>query len=272
LEFRRVLSEAGCRAHVLLGEANTFPIAARNTGVAEAVIFGTKAELLAASLPADRTEDLIATCCPFLPMIVPARSVLHTGLSNLGAILHPTIMLLNSHRIERGDVFDFYTDGVSTHVAEILARADLERIRIAEAYGERVQSLVEWIATAYGHSAGSMQAAVGGNPAYVGIKAPSTLNHRYLWEDVPTGLIPLLALSDAAGLDSPTLRSLVRLARLKLGGVRWQNPRTLASLGLAGCSTAEVRRVVSSGEYRNATAVPSRQPLFAGIQTGRGVA
>jgi hypothetical protein len=34
LEFQRVLAEAGCRANVLLGEANTFPLASRAVGPA----------------------------------------------------------------------------------------------------------------------------------------------------------------------------------------------------------------------------------------------
>ena len=47
-----MLREAGCRARILLGEANTFPFAARCVGAASAVIYGAKAEVLAAALPA----------------------------------------------------------------------------------------------------------------------------------------------------------------------------------------------------------------------------
>ena len=39
------------------------------------------------------------------PMLAPARSVLHTGLANVGAILHPTIALLNAQRIRAGIEF-----------------------------------------------------------------------------------------------------------------------------------------------------------------------
>ena len=245
LEFRSVLRAAGCRADILLGEANSFPFAARNVGPAEAVIFGAKAELAAAALPANRTAELVSACRPFLPMLAAAPSVLHTGLSNLGAIMHPTITLLNAERIERGDTFDFYSEGVTQRVADVLAAADEERLRVADAFGVAVQSLPTWIAAAYGHHAESIKEAVGGNPAYVGIKAPGTLLHRYLLEDVPTGLIPLIELGEAAGLALPTLRYLVNLARTKLGGERWQNPRTLASLGLAGLGVDEIRdRVV----------------------------
>jgi opine dehydrogenase len=250
LEFRRVLRSAGCRARVLLGEANTFPFAARCVGPASAVIFGAKSELLAAALPATRTPELIDVCRPLLPMLAPARSVLHTGLGNLGAILHPVITLLNAPRIQAGDVFDFYTDGVTPRVAATLAAADAERLLVAEAYGVPACTLREWVAAAYGHHADNLQAAVGGNPAYVGIKAPGTLEHRYLLEDVPTGLIPLLELGRAAGLRLPTLGGLVVRGRLALGGDRWTNPRTLDALGLDGLATEEIRGLVEGGFTR----------------------
>jgi opine dehydrogenase len=251
MEFQRILRQAGCRANILLGEANTFPVAARCVGGAEAVIFGTKSEVEVAALPASRTGDLLADCRMLLPMLVPARSVLHTGFANVGAILHPIITLLNARRIADGESFDFYTEGVTPRAASLLEAADAERLSVARAYGVTVHSLPEWIGAAYGHHAGSMLEAVAGNPAYLGIKAPATIQHRYLLEDVPTGLIPLLELGRAAGLALPILSSLVNLAEITLGGRIWQQPRTLKALGLAGLTIGEIRAFVDEGEdYR----------------------
>jgi opine dehydrogenase len=247
LAFRRVLQECGCRTEIVLGEANTFPLASRSIGPAESIVFGDKAELAAAALPARDTGRLIATCRDVLPMLTAAPSVLHTSLSNLGAILHPTILLLNAGRIERGEVFDFYTEGVTSRVAQVLAAADSERLRIATAYGERVQSLREWIGTAYGHQGETLRDVIAGNPSYLGIKAPASLQHRYLYEDVPTGLMPLIELASAAGLAVPTLRSLVAQAESALQRHEWPGERSLGSLGLDGMSVAEIRSVVASG-------------------------
>ena len=268
LEFRRVLQKAGCHARILLGEANTFPLAARCVGPAEAVVFGSKDEVQVAALPANRTDELLATWKPVLPMLTAAGSVMHTGLANVGAILHPVITLLNAERIVRGEAFDFYTDGVTAEVAEVLAAADRERVQIARAYGVTVSSLPEWIAAAYGHRAATMQAAVGGNPSYVGIKAPTTIVHRYLLEDVPTGLIPLLELGEAAGLHLPTLRGLVNLARKTLGGQRWDEPRTLeARLG-----RTEHRRHRAHVEIGSAAPVHNRIAAFDNTFSTAGAA
>jgi opine dehydrogenase len=264
LEFRRVLRESGCRASVLLGEANTFPFASRAVGPADALIFGTKSEIRAAALPASRTKQLIDACKPFLPMLAPARSTLHTSLSNLGAILHPVITLLNAGRIRAAESFDFYTDGVTPRVAAALATADAERLAVARAYGVATQSLTQWVASAYNHHSDDVRESVGGNPAYRGIKAPTTLEHRYLLEDVPTGLVPLLELGDAAGLYLPTLRGLVTLAKMALGGELWGQPRTLDGLGLSGLSSAGIRSLVEHDAVSTHPAVPTHGYAAAG--------
>jgi len=247
LEFRRALDASGCRARILLGEANTFPLASRTVAPAAAVIFGVKHEIAAASLPSVRTSALITAFRPLLPMLRPVRSVLHTGFGNLGAILHPAITLLNAERIKRRDSFDFYAEGVTSDVADVLQAADAERLRVARAYGVVVPSLPEWIAQTYGHHANTVQAAVGGNPAYKGIAAPTTVVHRYLLEDVPTGLVPLVELGRAAGLSTPTLERLIEKASGLLGEDSWQQARTLDALGLDGLNTTEIQTFVERG-------------------------
>ena len=264
LAFLRVLRECGYRADIVLGEASSFPCAARTIAPAEAVIHGVKAELLAAAVPALQTEELVTRCRAVLPALTPARSVLHTGLSNVGAILHPTIALLNADRITSGETFDFYTEGVTRRVAHVLAAADEERLRIADAYGEQVQSLTSWIDSAYGHRADTLERAVAGNPAYKGIRAPSTIHHRYLLEDVPTGLIPLIELGAAARLAVPTLRFLVARAESALGMNLHEEARSLASLGLNGHSVAGIRSVVGSGFTRQ-----SRRPAKSVVRFRR---
>jgi opine dehydrogenase len=156
-------------------------------------------------------------------------------------------MLSNAWRIEVGESFDFYAEGVTPSVAATLADADAERLRIAGKYGVPVSSLSDWIAESYGHHAETLREALRGNPAYAGIKAPTTLAHRYLLEDVPTGLIPLIELGRAAGLPSPTLGRLVERSRAALGSQGWQRPRTLDALGLAGMDPEEICTFVQRG-------------------------
>src|SRR5207248_5382110 len=109
------------------------------------------------------------------------------------------------------------------------------------------------------HHADTVRGAVGGNPTYVGIQAPTTLEHRYLLEDVPTGLIPLLELGAAAGLALPMLTALVDRCRVVLGGEPWPRQRTLDALGLEGLSPVAIRAVVDGGSR-------SRRPVGQAFQ------
>jgi opine dehydrogenase len=129
-----------------------------------------------------------------------------------------------------------------------------------------------WIASAYHHRGATLKEAVGGNPAYVGIKAPLTLEHRYLLEDVPTGLVPLIELGRAAGLRCPTLGALVERAKEVLGGERWQQARTLDSLGLAGLTPAAIRTLVERGLPAGArTTEPAPSFTVAPVVSGLGM-
>ncbi|MCG0239055.1 MAG: NAD/NADP octopine/nopaline dehydrogenase family protein [Firmicutes bacterium] len=267
LEFVRELDAAGCSARVLVGEAQTFPFASRTLGPGVAAILGVKRTVPVAALPARRTPELIALFRPLLPMLEPAPSVLHTSLENMGAVLHPAITLLNAGRIEAGPGFRFYAEGVTPGVARAVATVDGERLAVARAFGTPVRSLLEWLRDAYGGAppdpwgeepagglaeawgaeAAALQAALARNPAYADILAPLSLDHRYLWEDVPTGLVPLAALGAAAGVETPAISGLVHLAASLHGRDYAAQGRTLARMGLSGLGPDEILTFVMEG-------------------------
>lgn len=248
LEFRRELRRHGCTADVTVGEAQTFPFASRVTAPGTAAILGVKQRVLAAALPASRTPQLLERCLPLLPMLAPAESVLHTSLENMGAILHPAITLLNAGRIEgERKGFQFYAGGVTPAVAAVLAAADAERCAVARAYGVAARTLAEWLADAYGQRGPDLRTAITGNPSYQGIMAPTALDHRYLKEDVPTGLVPLAELGAAAGVPCPTMEALIRMASAVHGCDHRAAGRNLAALGLDGFTPAEIRWIIAEG-------------------------
>jgi len=78
------------------------------------------------------------------------------------------------------------------------------------------------------------------------IKAPPSLDHRYMHEDIGYGLVPMAELGRLAGVATPTMDALVRLASLALGIDYWRDGLTLERLGLAGKSPAELSRFVMS--------------------------
>ncbi|MBC7224980.1 MAG: NAD(P)-binding domain-containing protein, partial [Anaerolineae bacterium] len=100
LEFRQTLQQAGCKARVVVAEAQTLICSSRSTDLAEAKIFRLKSLVLVAALPATDTPKVLEVLHPAYPQFVPAENVLYTSLDNMGAVLHPALTILNAGRIE----------------------------------------------------------------------------------------------------------------------------------------------------------------------------
>lgn len=247
LEFLRTLRQEGCRARLLVGEAQSFPFASRTVAPGSAVVHRVKREVPVAAVPAHRTPELLALCRPLLPILVPAESALNTSFDNMGCILHPGITLGNRRRIRAREQFLFYCEGVTPPVAGGLQQLDAERVAVAAAYGVQARSLMDWLAVAYDRPAGDLAQMIAGNPGYQGIYAPTTLDHRYLWEDVPTGLVPIAALGAAAGVPTPAMNAAIAMASRILGVPFRATGRSTERLGLTGLTPREVEQMVVEG-------------------------
>jgi opine dehydrogenase len=78
------------------------------------------------------------------------------------------------------------------------------------------------------------------------IKAPPSLDHRYIHEDVGYGLVPMAELGRLASVATPTIDALITLAGLALGIDYRADGLTLERLGLADKSPAELTRFVET--------------------------
>ncbi len=248
LEFARVLRERKCTADVTLAEAETLIYASRSEGPAQARIFGIKEAVPVAALPATRTPQVLEALAPAYPQFIDGISVLHTGLNNMGAIFHPALTILNAGRIEStGGDFQFYIEGVTPSVARVLEVLDRERVTVAAALGIRARTALEWLKMAYDATGADLYEAIHNQPGYYGIKAPPTLNHRYITEDVPASLVPIAALGERYGVSVRGMESIIRLACIIHRTDYWRRGRTLERMGIAGMSVSEVTRYVMEG-------------------------
>jgi opine dehydrogenase len=249
LEFSKVIRENDCIADVTIAEAETFIYASRSEGPARARIFGIKEAVPLAALPAKNTEKVLEVVNEAYPQFIDGGNVLHTGLNNMGAIFHPALTLLNAGWIEttHGD-YQFYIDGVSPSVARMLEVLDRERVTVASALGLRARTSLEWLKLAYNTSGKDLHEAIHNQPGYYGIKAPSTLNHRYLFEDVPMSLVPIASLGIRYGVSVRGMKSIIRIANIIHSTDYWRRGRTVESLGLAHWSVSELTRFVQEGK------------------------
>jgi len=245
LEVVAQLKAHGCVAQVLVAEAQTFLYAARATSNSSAHIYRIKNAVPVASLPSYRIPELLTVLNLAFPEFVAGTNVLATSFDNIGAVFHPALTILNAGWIEAtGGDFDYYHQGITPSVGRVLERIDEERIAVAKALGLQMTTARQWLYRSYDSTGTDLCDAIRSTSSYAGIRAPSTIAHRYIWEDVPMSLVPMASIGEQLGVSTPTIRMIIDLASLLHGCDYRSEGRTSASLGLAGMSVKAIRQYV----------------------------
>jgi len=245
LEMAQVLRERNPTVRVYLAEAQTLLYAARVTNPGQVHIFGIKNSVPLATLPAYEVADVLPVIRKGLPQFVPGDNVLKTSLDNIGSVFHPAITVLNAGRIEdtHGD-FEYYVEGVTPSVAAVLESVDAERVAVAEALGIRAMTARQWLYLAYDAAGRTLLEAMRANRGYGGIRAPGTIHHRYITEDVPASLVPIASIGRMLGVATPTIEAVIRLASVMHGVDYWAEGRTVDRLGIEGLSVKDIQFLV----------------------------
>lgn len=248
IEFAKVLKDNNCQSDIDLAETETFIYASRSDGPAQARIFRIKEAVPMAALPSIRTKQVIDKLHDAFSQYIDGGNVLQTGLNNMGAIFHPALSILNAGWIEatHGD-YQFYIDGVTPSVAKVLVALDRERVTVASSLGIRARTALEWLKMAYDTDGEDLHEAIHNQPGYYGIKAPPTLNHRYLFEDVPMSLVPIASLGGRYGVSVRGMDAIIRLASIIHRTDYWRRGRTIEKLGIDNLSVGELTLYVTEG-------------------------
>lgn len=247
LEFRKVLGDCNCAADVTIAESNSLIYACRSPQPAKAAILAIKKDLMAAAIPATENRRVLGLLNQAFPQIRPARNILETSLGNPNAMMHPAPTVLNTSMIESGMDWLYYWDGITPSVGDFVETIDRERQSLALAFGLDLPSIREWYRITYGADGRNLTEIVRNTQAYAGVKGQKSLRTRYLLEDVPTGLVPMVSLGRLAGTGTARMESVVHLAGFLVGEDFFATGRTVDSLGLSGKSTADIVRFVETG-------------------------
>ena len=100
----------------------------------------------------------------------------------------------------------------------------------------------DWLKKSYGVTGSNLFQCIQANLGYAEIDAPKTLQHRYLYEDIPTGLVPLEAVGKALGMAMPLTSMVIDLANAMVGADFRRNGRNLHRLGIFSKDIRDVLR------------------------------
>jgi opine dehydrogenase len=228
-----------------IAETASLPFTCRLRGPNDVLVADRKREVGVAALPRASAEAIVAALRGAVPLAA-RRTVLETSFENLGPVFHVVGMLFSAAQVERSGLEVYYRDAVTPAVARAMEAVDAERLRIAAAFGVRVPSALELSSARYASDERSLYAAIKANAAYMAIGGVDGLAHRYLSDDLPASVAPIVGLAGAAGVAAPLHEALLILGSALCGEDYAATGRTLATMGLSGMDAAAIGRMAAS--------------------------
>jgi opine dehydrogenase len=246
------LRARGCSVRAFCDTA-TLPYIARKIAPAAVRIMQAARYLVFAVFPARRSAELAERVRAVYPSIQPGSNLLETVFPYTNAIHHPPAILCNAGRVEAtgGDYYHYY-DGISPAIGRLIDALDRERLAVAGALGVHALPFVEQFyrngyTTAAARDSGLAYEAFHQSPPDRWIKAPASLDYRFLNEDVPYGLVLLSELGRLAEVGTPTIDHVIELACIATGKDFRALGLTLERLGLGGRDRAGAFALLDHG-------------------------
>jgi opine dehydrogenase len=236
----RALRTAGYRDRLRIGETATLSYICRKQGPASIMISSAAVNLPFAALPGRATADLMLELSDVLPTLQRSTTILAAGMASINTVLHPPGMILAAAWIERsGGDFAYYADTAVPSVARLMSAIDEERLAIARGWGIPVDPFLDAFAEIGSTSreaaaSGDFRQALEDSVPNRSIRAPGSLDSRYLHEDIPFGVVPLLDMGKAVDAPVAVLEAIVTIASTIADRNYLQEGRTLARMGLDG--------------------------------------
>ncbi|MEX4005312.1 NAD/NADP octopine/nopaline dehydrogenase family protein [Paraburkholderia sp. EG285A] len=234
-------------------ETNASPYAS-SAKDGEIRITGIKNNLPIAAFSNDIDDKQLSQITAIFPKkLVWWDNIFAIGMQSNNGVIHPVGGILNTGWIEstKGD-FLFYRDGISPSVGRVVEDVDNERLRIGEALGFRLQTVLEEMVGFYGGKCASFSEFASQSKVHNSAKSktPSHMENRYICEDVPYILVPWHELGARMGIESPTIKAVVQIASSINGVNYFQNGRNLKRLGVDHMSKAELLQFVDNATFR----------------------
>ena len=222
-------------------ETNLSPYSCR-MDEGELAVMGKKSRIFIAALQKDLSQAFNEKIQSIFPMELKwCSNVIEVCLSNVNGVFHPLMMLMNAGRIEStaGD-FLVYRDGLTRSVANAILAVDGVRMRIGQAFGFPLRTVIEVSNECYGQNFTDLVDLAQNSGPHNKLKAPSDMKNRNISEDVPNLLVSWHDLAEKLGIDASPIKAVIILVGMATGIDYMKSGRNLRKLHLEDMSRGEL--------------------------------
>ncbi len=256
LHMAKTLKELGINFTVKIAETNTLSYISRMKDSNTIHVSSTDKPVMVGVFPNAYKTEVMEHINKFYPKMKSAANVLESTLSNLNAMFHPQGMVLNAGWIEftKGD-FKFYYEGITPAIGRVIDEMDKERIEVGRAFGLELKSFCDTL-----YEAGSTtKEAAESNSAYKAcqeseankfIQSPATLDHRYMHEDICSGILVFSCLGKVANIPTPITDAHITLASSLMNIDYWTEGVNLERMGIEGMDIDELKQFIEYGSKK----------------------
>jgi opine dehydrogenase len=248
--FAKAAHDAGNRAKAAFAETGTLPWLTRKHGPFEVAITVRAKRLPTGVLPLTMKDHALKVIGRAFPGVIEdCGDALSGALMNAGPIIHPPLITMNAGPLEHFDKWDIHKEGTQASIRRVTTALDNERIATREALGYGAPHFPladhyakvgdEWM---YGRGSHEKLTDSGDWSEKIILTA-----HRYMLEDVRTGLSFLISVADLAGVQTPLAHAFLAIGSAVVAEDFMLTGRTLKGMGLSRYDKAGLQKLLWDG-------------------------
>ncbi len=232
LLFHSVVRRAGYHPKIIVGETENTTYVSRSPSVGKVMISGIKNKNYFTALPLNQAQDFLDVIHDVYPQFQLIHDPLAVGLWN-ACIIHTVGVVLNAERIKRKEKFNYYIEGITPEIANCIEMQDKERVAVAQELGVPTESVTQYLNSLYDVPLSNLYTMLQNNKPYkADIPAPTTFQHRFILEEIPSRIIPQLDIARVLGIPQPLTTENASKACELAGIDLFATGRTVEKLGL----------------------------------------
>lgn len=199
-------------------------------------------------LPVKRTQqvlDIFSTC--FDNTQYTRKHILESAFHNPNMIVHPIGILFSASRIEYSlGEFWMYREAFTPSVIQVIQAFDVQKNKVLQAFGCPPLDYFEAAKWRNEEDLSIDAMTVFRSFADSSNKGPTTINHRYLLEDVPMGLGLFISVAKLLGVDTSIQEGIFALASALLNKDLKHGARTIQYLlGKEEVTIEEIKQAIT---------------------------